>query len=147
MARFEVDGLDQLVRELEQSGLYDDEIAEDILFEMADEMVDTAQSEMRKAPYDLAELSRKVGYTKKVKTNSKGVKSVSVSIKGTHKDKYGAKQRNATIAFVLNYGRSEQYGEIQGSYFWTSASRKLEKKALDIAEKKAEQYYKQKGLI
>lgn len=142
MARFEVDGLDQLVRELEQNGLYDDEVAEDILFEMADEMTETAQSEMQKSPFDLTRISRQVGYTKRVKTNSEGVKSVTVTVKGkTHGE------RNATIVFVLNYGRKEEYGEIPGGYFWTSASRKMEKRALDIAEKKAEEYYKSKGLI
>ena len=143
MAEFEVDGLTALIQALEQDGLYTDEVAGDILFEMADEMTDEVQTEMQKSPYDLSQISRKVGYTKKVKTNKDEVKYVTVSIKGTNE----RGERNATVAFVLNYGRSEEYGAIQGSYFWTRANEHMKKRVLDIAEKKAEQYYKSKGLI
>ena len=143
MAEFEVDGLTALIQALEQDGLYTDEVAGDILFEMADEMKDEVQTEMQKSPYDLSRISRKVGYTKKVKTNKDEVKYVTVSIKGTNE----RGERNAAVAFVLNYGRSEEYGAIQGSYFWTRASEHMKKRVLDIAEKKAEQYYKSKGLI
>lgn len=143
MAEFEVDGLTALIQALEQDGLYTDEVAGDMLFEMADEMTDEVQTEMQKSPFDLSAISRKVGYTKKVKTDKDGVKYVNVSVKG----KNARGERNATVAFVLNYGRSEEYGAIRGSYFWTRASERMKKRVLDIAEKKAEEYYKSKGLI
>ena len=143
MAEFQVDGLTELIQKLESDGLYGDEVAGEILFAQADEMVDEARAEMRKSPFDLERISRKAGYTKKVKTNKDGVKYVTVSIKG--KNERG--ERNATVAFVLNYGRSEKYGAIQGNYFWTRANEHMKKRVLAIAEKKAEQYYKSKGLI
>lgn len=143
MAEFQVDGLTELIQKLESDGLYGDEAAGEILFAQADEMVDEARAEMRKSPFDLERISRKAGYTKKVKTNKDGVKHVTVSIKG--KNERG--ERNATVAFVLNYGRAEKYGAIQGNYFWTRANEHMKKRVLDIAEKKAEEYYKSKGLI
>lgn len=143
MAKFEVDGVTAVIQGLEEANLYNDEVAKDILFAMADEMTDTVRSEMAKAPFDLDRISSKVGYTKKVATDSKGVKTVTVTIKG----KNDRGERNATVAFVLNYGRSEKYGAIRGGYFWTSATRHMKKRVQEIAEKKAEQYYKSKGLI
>lgn len=142
MAEFEVDGLAELIQKLESDGLLD-EAAEDILFAQADEMKDTVQSEMHKSRFDLQRIAKKVGYTKKVKVGKDGVKYLTVTVNGTNEQG----ERNATVAFVLNYGRSEQYGEIQGGYFWTKANKHMEKRVLTIAEEKAEQYYKSKGLI
>lgn len=143
MAEFQVDGLTELIQKLESDGLYSDEVAGEILFAQADEMKSETQKEMQKSPYDLDRISKKVGYTKKVKTDKDGVKYVTVSIKG--KNERG--ERNATVAFVLNYGRSAQYGAIRGGHFWTRANQRVQKRALAIAEKKAEEYYKSKGLI
>ena len=143
MAKFAVDGLDDIIRQLEESDIYSDEAAQDILFELADEMTEAAKTEMQKSPFDLGRIAGRVGYTKRVKTDSKGVKSVTVTVKG----KNARGESNATVAFVLNYGRSEKYGAIPGGYFWTRANKHVQTQALDIAEKKAEQYYKSKGLI
>lgn len=143
MAKFEATGLSEFIQELEEADLYGEEVAREMLFEMADEMTETAQTEMHKSPFDLDRIAKKVGYTKKVKTDKNGVKSITVTVKGNNE----RGERNATVAFVLNYGRSERYGAIQGGYFWTRANKHMEKRVLDIAEKKAEQYYKSKGLI
>ena len=50
MAEFQVDGLTELIQKLESDGLYGDEVAGEILFAQADEMVDEARAEMRKSP-------------------------------------------------------------------------------------------------
>lgn len=143
MAKFQVDGLATLIQELEQDKLYGDEVAEEILFAMADEMVAEAKSEMAKSPFRLDRISEKVGYSKRISSDKKGVKFVRVGISG----KNARGEDNALVAFVLNYGRSEKYGEIKGGYFWTRATRQVKARAKDIAEKKAEEYYKAKGLI
>ena len=143
MANFNVDGLSDIIKQLEEFDLYGEEVARDILFEMADEMTDTVKKEMQKSPYKIDRIAKKVGYNKHVKTGKDGERSVSVTVKGTNE----RGERNATVAFVLNYGRSEKYGAIQGNYFWTRANEHMKKRVLAIAEKKAEEYYKSKGLI
>ena len=81
MAKFAVDGLDDIIRQLEESDIYGDDAAQDILFELADEMTEAAKTEMQKSPFDLDRIAGRVGYTKRVKTDSKGVKSVTVTVK------------------------------------------------------------------
>lgn len=143
MAEFETDGLAEFIRQLETDGLYDDEVAEKMLFAMADEMVDSVQKKMRGTRFDVDRLSRKVGYTKKVKNEKNGGKSVTVTVKG----KNARGERNATVVFVLNYGRQEKYGRIAPGHFWDAATVETKEKVQQIAEDAATEYYKSKGLI
>ena len=143
MAEFQTDGLAEFIRQLEQDDLFNDEVAGEMLFAMADEMVDSVQKKMRSTKYDMARLSKKVGYTKKIKEEKNGGKSVTVSVKG----KNARGERNATVVFVLNYGRSEKYGRLAPMHFWDSASQEAKEKAQKIAEETATDYYKSKGMI
>ena len=68
---------------------------------------------------------------------------MTVTVKG--KNLTGA--RNATILFVLNYGRSKKYGEIIGDYFWTKGTRKSEKEIQKRLEEIAKEKLKERGLI
>lgn len=143
MAEIQTDGLTEFIRQLETDGLFSDEVAKEMLFAMADNMVETAQQKMNSSRYDMARLSKKVGYTKKVKEEKNGGKSVTVTVKG--KNKRG--ERNATVVFVLNYGRRKQYGRIEPAHFWTHASQEAKEKAQEIAENAATEYYKSRGMI
>lgn len=143
MAEFQTDGLTEFIRQLEQDDLFNDEVAGEMLFSMADEMVDSVQKKMRSTRYDMARLSKKVGYTKKIKNEKNGGKSVTVSVKG----KNARGERNATVVFVLNYGRREEYGRLAPMHFWDSATQETIDKAQEIAENAATEYYKSKGLI
>lgn len=143
MAEIETDGLTEFIRQLETDGLFSDEVAEEMLFAMADNMVETAQQKMRSSRYKMDRLAKKVGYTKKVKEEKNGGKSVTVTVKG--KNKRG--ERNATVVFVLNYGRREQYGRIEPTHFWTKASKEAKEKSQEIAENAASEYYKSRGMI
>ena len=143
MAEFQTDGLTEFIRQLEQDDLFNDEVAGEMLFSMADEMVDSVQKKMLSTRYNMTRLSKKVGYTKKIKSEKNGGKSVTVSVKG----KNARGERNATVVFVLNYGRREEYGRLAPMHFWDSATHETKEKAQEIAENAATEYYKSKGLI
>ena len=50
------------------------------------------------------------------------------------------------MLFVLNYGRSAEYGEIDGTYFWTKGVRSAQKRVNAELEKILTQKLKERGL-
>ena len=143
MAELEVDGLAELVRQLESADLYSDECAGKMLRDMAEDFESNVGKNMRSTRYDIAHMIKEVGHKKKIKTDKDGSKYVTVSIKG--KNNHG--ERNATIVFVLNYGRQKEFGYIPPGHFWDAAAQQTSNNAQKIAENAANDYLKKKGLI
>ena len=143
MAKFETDDLAAFIRQLETDGLYNDEVAGEMLFSQASEMVSATRKKMHSTRYNMSRLSKKVGFTKKLTEEKNGGKSVTVTVKG--KNKRG--ERNATVVFVLNYGRREEYGRLAPMHFWNAAEQETKEKAQEIAENAATEYYKSRGMI
>lgn len=95
--------LPELIRQLEDNGLYDKENTKKILYAGAEIFVKEARSALMRAGHvDTGAMRDNVAYYRKVDTKD-GVHSVSMSIKG--RDEKGVK--NAVKGFVLNYGRKK----------------------------------------
>lgn len=142
MADFHTSGIDELISQLERMDLFDEEFQRELLFGGADIMTSAAKSKM--SIHGTGEMVKKIGYTKSVKTTKSGARRISVTVKGKHR-KSG--QRYATIAFVLNYGRSERYGRIPASYAWTKARQTAEPKIAERWERAVVERLKMKGLV
>lgn len=135
MASFIVEGAGEALVQLEKADLFDDETVREMLFAGGDILVDEIQRAMQQDTHKIAHLAPKVRYKRTVKKGKDGVPYIAVSAEG--KNRTG--DRNSTILFVLNYGRSPKYGRITGSYFWTkavkSATPKISAKYQEIANK------------
>lgn len=148
MASFAVEGLDELIRQLDATDA--DAMVDEILLATSDEMIQRVRAGMTASPFHMESILPKVGRIGKIKTDRDGLRYVTVSVKGKHKNGVA----NALIAFVLNYGRgpnpnrgskenkSRKQGVIHGAYFWTKATRDTEAAIPGIAEKIMEQYQK-----
>jgi len=143
MAKFEVDGLDEAIRSLEKANLFDDETVQEMLFAAGDIFVDEVKAEMAKAPFNLADIANKVKYSKKIKKSKYGDPFVRVTVNG--KNEKG--QRNAVVAFVLNYGRDKIFGQITGRYFWTTAKEKAKEKISKKLQGIVNRILKERGLM
>lgn len=140
MAEFECSSIDQLIKEMKSLDLYDADTQEDVLNAEADVLIGEIQKGMNASQFDLSKIARQVQKSKVTKST---VRSVTVTVRG--KNERG--ERNATVAFVLNYGRREEFGEIVGGYFWTSAVKKSEKPMLSAAEEVVITKMKERGLM
>jgi hypothetical protein len=56
-------------------------------------------------------------------------------------------ERYGTVAFVLNYGRKEEYGHITGSHFWNRAIENTESEMQKHMEEVFTRKLREKGLI
>jgi len=145
MAEFEVDysSIDSLIRSLESADMYDDEMQKKLLNAGADVLISTIQEEGARSGFNLKRILPKVSKSRKVKKGRAGDKYLMVTVSG--KNERG--ERNATIAFVANYGRSETYGRIHGSYFWTRAVQRSEKAIQSTYEEVITQELSERRLI
>lgn len=141
MAEFDCSSIDQLIKEMQNLDLYDEETQDEVLNAEADVLVSEIQNSMSTSKFDLSKIARNVKKSKVKKTN--GNRSVTVTVRG--KNERG--ERNAVVAFVLNYGRRKEFGEIVGGYFWTSAVKKAENPMLLAAEEVVIKKIKERGLI
>ena len=99
MAEFDCSSIDQLIKEMQNLDLYDEETQDEVLNAEADVLVSEIQNSMSTSKFDLSKIARNVKKSKVKKTN--GNRSVTVTVRG--KNERG--ERNAVVAFVLNYGR------------------------------------------
>ncbi len=143
MAEFSFSGMDELIDALQDADLFDEATQTELLQAGTDHLRDVIQEEIVRAPYNLKFVSTKLTKQRKAKKDKDGNYYMTVSVSG--KNERG--QRNATVAFVLNYGRSEAYGKIQGSYFWTRAVTRSEKTVVPIYESIITEKYRERGLI
>ena len=135
--------LPELIRQLEDNGLYDKENTKKILYAGAEIFVKEARSALVRAGHvDTGAMRDSITYYKRINIK-KGGYSVTASIKG--KDKKGVK--NAVKGFVLNYGLKKPYGYIPGSHFWNAAILSATPKMIRACEDAANTILHEKGLI
>ena len=120
--------------------LYDADTQKDVLNAEADVLIGEIQKSINASQFDRSKIPRQVQKSKVTKST---VRSVTVTAR--RKNERG--ERNATVAFVLNYGGREEFGEIVGGYFWTSNVKKSEKPMLSAAEEVVITKMKERGLM
>lgn len=142
MANIKIEGMDELILTLQKADIFDEETQKEMLNAGANITIANISDEMIKSRFSIGHLTTKLTKTK-IKKNKYGEPQIGVTAKG--KNAYGT--RNATILFVLNYGRSKKYGEIIGDYFWTKGVRKSEKEIQKRLEEITKEKLKERGLI
>lgn len=143
MAEFSFDGMDELIAAMQEADIFDEATQTELLAAGSEHLRDVIREEVVRAPYNLKFVSQKLTKQRKAKKDKNGNYYMSVSVSG--KNERG--ERNATVAFVLNYGRSESYGKIAGSYFWTRAVKRSEKTVVPVYEAIITEKYKERGLV
>lgn len=146
MAEFSFSGIDDLIKTLENNGLFDDETQKEMLYAGGDILVKEAKSAAQAAGHiGPDDAISHIGYRKQVKKNKNGSPYITVTATGANK----YKQKFATILFVLNYGRkkTQKQGEIRPSYFWSRARQTAEPKIHQKWTEMVTEKLKQKGLI
>ena len=98
---------------------------------------------VRASGFHTENYAKSVKYTRKIKYDKSGDPYISITAVG--KNEHG--ERSATVLFVLNYGRQEKYGKIEGTYFWTKGTQNAQKRVNAELEKLLEQKLKERGLI
>ena len=144
MAEFDVDfnSMGSLIKSLEGLDMFDEAMQTKLLSAGADQLMDAIREEADRSEYRLKRISSKLSKSRKPKKGKDGVYYVTVTVSGNNE----RGERNATGAFVLNYGRSEKYGAIQGSYFWTRAANRTEKTVPAVYEDIVSEELKERGL-
>ena len=142
MANVKREGMDDLVLTLQKADIFEDDTQKEMLNVGADILIDNISDEMIRSHFTIGHLTSKLTKTK-IKKNKYGEPQMSVTVKG--KNLNGI--RNATVLFVLNYGRNKKYGEIVGDYFWTKGVRKSEKEIQKRLEEITKEKLKERGLI
>lgn len=132
MAEFDVDfsSMDNMIKSLKGLDMFDEDMQRKLLNAGADFLVRTISEEAGRSDYHLKRISSKLSKSRTIKRDKDGNYYVTVTVNG----KNDRGERNATVAFVLNYGRSEKYGRIQGSYYWTRAVKRTEKNVQTVYE-------------
>ena len=120
MAEISFDGVDDIVRTMTDFNLFDEETQTELLTAGASHIRTAIQG-----------LLSKLSNPRKIKRDKDGNFYVTITVSG--KNERG--ERNATVLFVLNYGRSEPYGKIQGSYFWTRAVQRSQRSLISVYER------------
>ncbi len=123
---FDVQGASVGIGNLQLQDILTQENIERMLYGMADIVVEELRRAYRAAGHgDTGATERAIKYRKHIKWRN-GIPSLTVTVSGKRKDG----QRYATVAFVLNYGRKKEYGQITGSYFWNRAIEAAEPRAV-----------------
>ena len=143
MANLSVSGIDELIAAMQKADIFDEATQTELLAAGSEHLRDVIREEVVRAPYNLKFVSQKLTKQRKAKKDKNGNYYMSVSVSG--KNERG--ERNATVAFVLNYGRIEAYGKIPGSYFWTRAGKRSENTVVPVYEAIITEKYKERGLI
>ncbi len=143
MASFEVsDDLNKLWKSLDDLGLYDEDTEEEILVGCGDILVKKIK-ELFTNDWNTLETFSHVTCKPKIQKGKDGIPYVTVTVTGTRADG----ERYGTVAFVLNYGRKEKYGHIEGSHFWNRAIEKTEAEMQQHMEEVINRKLREKGLI
>lgn len=143
MASFEVsDDLNKLWKSLDDLGLYDEDTEEEILVGCGDILVKKIK-ELFTNDWSTLETFSHVTCKPKIQKGKDGIPYVTVTVTGTRADG----ERYGTVAFVLNYGRKEKYGHIEGSHFWNRAIEKTEAEMQQHMEEVINRKLREKGLI
>ena len=143
MAEFRSSGVDGTIRALRQADLFDEDAVGRLLERGSGLFVETVRREMERAPYRLGSILKRVARKgKKVRRDKNGDPFVSVTISGTNP----RGQRFAAVAFVLNYGRRKEFGEIAPAHFWDRAKLQTAEALPQAYAETAEEIYQERGL-
>lgn len=134
----------EFIRKLEDADMYNMEDVRDFLYAGADIFVEEAKLAAEGAGHRKSGLMIENIYRKQKITYKNGGYRVMASVLG--KDKSNG-SRNAVKAFVLNYGRSKEYGFIPGSHFWNEAKLSATPKIYEAWQRIYTEKLQQKGLI
>lgn len=143
MAEISFDGTDDVIRALSEFDLFDEQTQTKLLEAGYENLRSLIVEEGGRSGQDIGRMLKKLSKPKKAKKDKQGIYYVTVSPSG--KNERG--ERNGAVLFVLNYGRSEPYGKIQGSYFWTRAVRRSERQVLPVYEKIINEELTERGLV
>ncbi len=143
MANISITGADELLATLQKANAFDDEMQQELLYAAGDIIVEELQKMIRNSGFHTEHYAKSVKYAKKIKYDKSG--DPYISITATGKNEHG--ERRATVLFVLNYGRREQYGKIEGTYFWTKGVRNAQKRVNAELETILAQKLKERGLL
>lgn len=136
MAKLSFDGLDDVVKQMEQMGQMGGKVAEEMLLAGATEMEKAWQESIRRFGHvKYGDMLKSVGSTK-IKPVKTGGKTLEVYPKG--KDRKGV--RNAEKAFILHYGKKG----LVASHFVETAEKEGEPKAAAAMEARWDRFI-QKG--
>ena len=143
MAEFKSSGVDGTIRALQQASLFNEDTVARLLERGSELFVSTVREEMERAPYRLGSILKKVARKgRTVSRDKNGDPFVTVTVNG--KNRRG--ERNATVAFVLNYGRRKEFGEIAPAHFWTRAKQQTAEALPQAYAAVAEEIYKERRL-
>ena len=142
MASFDVSGdLSEMVSNLEKLNLFDDATQKEVLTGCGD-ILTRKIKELFTGDWETTETFRHVVCKPRIQRDRNGVPYVTVTVDGKRSDG----QRYGTIAFVLNYGRREEYGHIEGSHFWNRAVEVTEKEMQQLIEEITNERIQKSGL-
>ena len=143
MASFYGSGAESAISFLAKANLFDPDSAAALLSAGAETFASNTAEEMSRAPYRLGRIAQKIKVKGKPYRRDKLDRPyVSVTINGNNK----RGERNATVAFVLNYGRRPEFGEIAPAHFWERAKMKTAEALPQVYADTAEQIYQERGL-
>mgnify|MGYP000923605202 CR=1 FL=1 len=143
MASLQVEGMNEMIHALSKMDLFDDEMQQELLYAAGDIIVEELQNAVRASGFRTEAYASSVKYRKTIKQDKNGDPYITITAVG--KNEHGT--RRATVLFVLNYGRHEQYGKIEGTYFWTKGVRNAKKRVDAELEKILTQKLKERGLL
>ena len=143
MANISFSGTDELMATLQKASAFDDETQKELLYAAGDIIVEELQNAVRASGFRTEAYASSVKYRKTIKQDKNGDPYITITAVG--KNEHGT--RRATVLFVLNYGRSAEYGKIDGTYFWTKGVRNAKKRVDAELEKILTQKLKERGLL
>lgn len=143
MAKISFSGTDELMATLQKANMFDDEMQQELLYAAGDIIVEELQKMVRSSGFRTEGYASSVKYRKTIKQDKNGDPYITITAVG--KNEHGT--RRATVLFVLNYGRSAEYGKIDGTYFWTKGVRSAQKRVNAELEKILTQKLKERGLL
>ena len=143
MAKISFSGTDELMATLQKANVFDEDMQKKLLYAAGDIIVEELQNAVRVSGFRTEAYAASVKYRKTIKQDKNGDPYITITAVG--KNEHGA--RRATVLFVLNYGRSAEYGKIDGAYFWTKGVRSAQKRVNAELEKILKQKLKERGLL
>lgn len=143
MANISITGVDELMATLQKANVFDEDMQQELLYAAGDIIVEELQKMVKASGFQTEAYASSVKYRKTIKRDKNGDPYISITAVG--KNEHGT--RRATVLFVLNYGRQEKYGKIEGTYFWTKGVRNAKKRVDAELEKVLTQKLKERGLL
>ncbi len=143
MAKISFSGTDEIMATLQKANAFDDETQKELLYAAGDIIVEELQNAVRASGFRTEAYASSVKYRKTIKQDKNGDPYITITAVG--KNEHGT--RRATVLFVLNYGRSKEYGKIDGTYFWTKGVRSAQKRVNAELKKILTQKLKERGLL